>query len=92
MFRLIHVLQSPFSTGHVMLVAESSPDIMDTWIKQICHVIQSECFAISPSAISYEREYDVNLFKADLVHCMVRAGIKVGRNEKRDMSYVSHEF
>jgi len=79
MYRLLQVLQSPFSNGHALLLTEGSPDVAYTMFRQLCDILQLELFTINSSSIAQDRLYDLEMFKSELVSCLVKAGIKVSR-------------
>ena len=76
-YRLIQILQSPFSNGHALLIMEGSPDVCPMLFRQMTDLLQVELFSVNPSALAHDRDYDIGTFKSDLVSCLITAGIKV---------------
>ena len=79
-YRLIQILQSPFSNGHALLIMEGSPDVSPMLFRQLTDLLQVELFTVNPSAVAHDRDYDIGMFKSDLVSCLIRAGIKVNKH------------
>ena len=79
MYRLLQILQSSFSNGHALLITEGSPDIPPMLFRLLSDILQIELFTVNPSSVAHDRVYDMEMFKSDLVSCLIKAGIKVER-------------
>ncbi|XP_057302207.1 uncharacterized protein LOC130636487 isoform X2 [Hydractinia symbiolongicarpus] len=75
-FRLLQLIQSPFSVGHALIVSEGFSGLVPVVMKQVCQLGVNELVTINASDIVYDEKYSLDRFKDDMARVFINCGVK----------------